>query len=679
MTTQVKLKEQMRLLYDTLFYNIPNKNIFKFLKSNEDVSYDMSSNLYKKISQESFEHFMKLLFLADIEKYKHAYDNTSEANKKQITENFQNYKYIFIVLYMVSLSLPIILINLNETILNDIKIEDINGVESYIVYNVNRVDKEFIPVITSEYCVTYFNKNTKKIVIYIAKQFKPGEPKLAVIEKVTPLFNKELEDICTPYIMSIFDDARNDGNILLLILILGSYIEFYKFKDDILYKSEESIFSTVDLKNGNLELIITILNSSIGDSPEIIVKAKCIETCPIQFVLYNNEYDNESNDKCFDIDIGNGKTQKVSYYKPPNNVDLINNYLITQIMKNNENIIQDSIKYDILDFDKNKSILRINAISFNDKSCRSYSNKMSSLIIEKDDIFSITFSKKQLVLNEYQKIGKRLKELNQDLDSYKSKLNKTIKSKDIQEHIIKYLNIRTYIYYVIFGVIMASYLIMFLIETNKDRKVYICLGMFIILFSINIVNYFLNYNYIENFSLSGDKSNIDKLLLSFTNDMTIEEKLEDIIKLKDLYDKIITECIKTYILSNKMYDISHTTDIIVKSLRDEVRIFEEKKDTYQYKLQLRKDAVDLMKHETISKTGFVNFISIAFLIFSIILLIFVYFEDYNIDKRIYIALFIVFQSINLYKYYYTILHPVRVRARNKYWYKISSNTQSQVN
>lgn len=125
------------------------------------------------------------------------------------------------------------------------------------------------------------------------------------------------------------------------------------------------------------------------------------------------------------------------------------------------------------------------------------------------------------------------------------------------------------------------------------------------------------------------------------------------------------------LLSSQSNDLYKT---ITGSLKNEIMSFKDHEKAYKYKIESDEKSLDIMKHEMIQKTGLINFLSVSFLIVAIIVLIYVYIDSDNYNN-ILIGIVVVLLVINSYQYWYTVLHPTRTNARNKYWYSLSGQNQ----
>lgn len=292
--------------------------------------------------------------------------------------------------------------------------------------------------------------------------------------------------------------------------------------------------------------------------------------------------------------------------------------------------------------------------------------------VKMDDMLDITIRSKNLIdmKHTYIKNGNILKKLNSKIEKSKNSINKMAKENDKQVDIIKNIDIRMYIYYGIFAVIIMAYIIMIIITLDNSLKLNIAGGILIVIGIMNIANYFLNYSYIENFS---NYVNDGQCALLNTN-TSVNDRVEYINKTNGLYKTHLTDILSQSRTLLSSLDSSDFYKTISGSLKNEVKAFTDYDNVYKYKADIDKKSIDIMKHEMIDKTAFINFLSVSFLIIATIFVIHTYIDNNNFVKAyaVIIALLVFF---NLYIYYYKILHPVRTRARYNYWYKPSDSVQ----
>jgi len=636
MSVQNNLKEDMRAFYNSWFSDQSNGGIFSFLNSNKDASYDnifSNSNMDLKL----FENMIHMLFTVDIQKLADMYKNNKAifSNKKLLENYFEFFKNIHALLFISGI--------LTSTIVNNKGFVEYSSITTIIFKPLTKNEK------SQSVNDLQFEFNDKTLTISTMLNYSFTYQKNSQNDNL--LIKPYLD-----YLLSFnqYNYIDKISAFCLVTFFICSYNEFYIEMMNY-YLNDKQIDTKELLLNG---FIKDMKFSSLMDETVLNIKGYCKETCPLQFLCYDPSKNNNDNTQlCLIQEVENKelKNKKVQRLQIPDDVDIKADYVA--IINNKE--------YDILDFEPESSLLKINVISLQDKSCRSYANKMSSIDIQKNTSIDITLKKKQLQLNEYQKIGKKLKELNDSLYKYKSKINKTVIQNNTQRDIIKSIDVRSYIYYAIFGIAGLILLGVMLLDADKNKKIYASITVCLIVIIMNVVNYFMSNKYIENFDLQ----KINDILKDQTN------KVNNIKKAKDIFDEVIVEILKYYDGLNKINIINDTNSLILSSLNDEVRIFEDKNKTFQYTLNKNNEAIEIMKHETIQKTGFINFISISFLIFVIL---FTFSLLLNNNIKLFAILFVIFETINMYQYYYTILHPVRVKPRNKYWYTLSNSFVNSV-
>jgi hypothetical protein len=264
-------------------------------------------------------------------------------------------------------------------------------------------------------------------------------------------------------------------------------------------------------------------------------------------------------------------------------------------------------------------------------------------------------------------VGSKLNILNQNIQDSKDKINSQVKTYDAQNSILKALDTRQYIYYVIYAIISVLIIILLLIDTQQSIKLYASLVFALALLAINIVNYYYKYDYIEPFAISATQrtnapncNNVDTEPEKFT--------------LVNYHNEIISAllialCAKIKIYVTKLDSI----DVYLKlsgSLKNEQRTFEDHASKFKMKEEINSKSIDIMKHQMIEKTGYMNLLSISVFVIVIIYTLYVINPEY---LQVYLIVGLILLLINMAIYYIIILHPVRTRARNKYWLKPSQS------
>jgi hypothetical protein len=206
-----------------------------------------------------------------------------------------------------------------------------------------------------------------------------------------------------------------------------------------------------------------------------------------------------------------------------------------------------------------------------------------------------------------------------------------------------------------------------LIDTQQSIKLYASLVFALALLAINIVNYYYKYDYIEPFAISATQrtnapncNNVDTEPEKFT--------------LVNYHNEIISAllialCAKIKIYVTKLDSI----DVYLKlsgSLKNEQRTFEDHASKFKMKEEINSKSIDIMKHQMIEKTGYMNLLSISVFVIVIIYTLYVINPEY---LQVYLIVGLILLLINMAIYYIIILHPVRTRARNKYWLKPSQS------
>jgi hypothetical protein len=469
--------------------------------------------------------------------------------------------------------------------------------------------------------------------------------------------------------------------------------------DTKLLTSGKLVDKMYDLKNSVGKLIKNV--SKGGTYQYHVVNAICMDTCPVKLKVFGAkkpEEDIEDDERFMPLFV-------------PLNVNIEDDYFIE--INNIKYDITNAVYDDEYDGDEKKlTLLQIQAVGSDDNSCRKISEHMPFLDVKNNAEININLRSKNIMdaKSAYKETGSELKKLNAKLEKYKGQINRLVTNNNVQINIIKNIDIRLYVYYVILAIISIIYFGIFVIGVEKDAKRHIMILLLGIVMAMNGVNYFLNYDTIENFvdtvekftnkivadvSETGTEGTVDveaaiegaiEKAVEYDENLSVllpnpdlpetkEERLHLATKVNSYISVILTEVLKIYMMYLLSSESNNMYKTISKSLNNEKKTFRDHEQMYKYKIESDKRSLDIMKHEMIQKTGFINFVSIAFLIVMFVTLIYFYSDSAEQYYKIYIGIVILLLSLNLYQYYYTILHPVRSKARNKYWFSLADKSK----
>lgn len=461
--------------------------------------------------------------------------------------------------------------------------------------------------------------------------------------------------------------------IILIVIICGCHF----------MRMEYFITNNVLIDDKDVDEMIQYLAQTFGNSMVInsgyhskVVNAKCYNTCPVVLKLYGAE-DTENRPSIDDPSYeewNNSENRFVPLYIP-SELSIEDDYFIQ--IANNEYTITNAI-YDDDGTSTEKKLIEVKlmAIGSNDNSCRAKSLNLLPIDITKGQKLRVTLKKKNVtdLQTNYQKSGNELMKINKQLEKYKTDINKLSQKNNSQLTMIKNTDIRSYIYYVIFLLIVLSIIGIFIFDINQSIKLYVMLIILTVVGIMNVINYFLNYDVIEGFNALKQKKKHLKQKNKHLKQKKKQDKIAFVNKSNNDFAYILNEILEKFmanLLSSQSNNLYRT---ITGTLKNEIRTFSGYEQMYKYKIESDQKSLNVMKHEIIQKTGFINFLSVSVLIVTVILLLYIYVETdkYN---NIFIAIVVILLLINLYQYYYTILHPIRTKAINKYWYAISETSE----
>jgi len=479
-------------------------------------------------------------------------------------------------------------------------------------------------------------------------------------DKINPATNLDNVGIIKNYLKFLisFSDYNLKTQLYAFYYYLIMLNQFFMFY----YKSEKLLVSGADGNLCNyfnnmfsinlLELkgaIDALLNTG-RESSLFELNTKCISTCPITLnIIYTRADD-------------------ILYFEKDEQFE--NNYLV----------IVDEIAYEVLSsqYEEEKTNYYKKLIGFtlkansNESSCQS-NGSFPTMNITQNHSKRISIRGKTVsdIRRDYIISGNNLRNMNMNIEKSKDIINKTVKEYDKQETINKSLMLRVHIYYFIFACILISYLIIYFGYFDQKIKINFAIAVIFVIVLLIIFNYFFNYDFIEKFQAPSATVTIDTTdCSSLTASSSVARRLNFI----NNHITIFTEYIAVIITSFNLYLSSlDSIDLFKKlsgSMKNESNTFKEHETLYKYKEKTNKKLVDIMKHDMIYNTAFVNMITFMALIISLFMAAYIYNPEYI---KVYLIITGILTFFNLYMYFYSILHPVRTKARNKYWYKLAES------
>jgi hypothetical protein len=269
---------------------------------------------------------------------------------------------------------------------------------------------------------------------------------------------------------------------------------------------------------------------------------------------------------------------------------------------------------------------------------------------------------------DYIMTGMNLGYLNSNIQLSKDKINRVSKNYNKQKDVNKFIEQRQTIYTYLIIALFIGFLVLYFVEFKTSLKLTVSYAMLVVVLVMLAVNYYLKYDFIEPFH----DPTVDTTLCSELGESSAKSR-----RLTFIQNNItsFSENIQNLVLSFHLYlSTLDSLDLFKKmtgSLKTEMRQFKEHEKYYKYKEKMDNKTVDIMKHEMITNTAYINMITFVCLIIAIYFICYFYrpelFKTYSIVAVILIG-------INMAVYYVIILKPVRTRARNKYWAKPTKKT-----
>jgi hypothetical protein len=194
---------------------------------------------------------------------------------------------------------------------------------------------------------------------------------------------------------------------------------------------------------------------------------------------------------------------------------------------------------------------------------------------------------------------------------------------------------------------------------------------------MNLVNYFLKYDYIEQFSnnifetFNVEEPPIPDTIACNESGISIQDKIQKIHDHSRIFLKEIKSIFETLISILKQNTNDQLLKKLTSSLDNEKRTYDEYANIYSSKQDINKKTIDIMKHEMVAKSGYINLLTISFFVIALVVILYIV-QPYYLN--IYLLIGFILLVINIAIYYIVVLHPVRTRAKNKYWVKPSNQT-----
>lgn len=266
----------------------------------------------------------------------------------------------------------------------------------------------------------------------------------------------------------------------------------------------------------------------------------------------------------------------------------------------------------------------------------------------------------------FYKAGTELTDMNESIVESKDKINGQVKTFQLQNDTLKSIDTRMTVYYVIFAIMALVILVILLLDIPQTMKIYVSVVIAGVLLIMSMINYFWNYKVIETF---GDND----VLQDCTNinaSSTLIQRVRFVNSKIPLFTREMVTILDN--LGNYVYalDSIDMKEKLSNSLQDERRTYQEHSEIYKYKQEMNTKSMDIMKHDMIKKTAYMNMLTINFFVLALVL-IFYMIDPSHINT--YLTLAAILIIVNLLVYYFVILHPVRTMAKNKYWIKPSDS------
>ena len=276
--------------------------------------------------------------------------------------------------------------------------------------------------------------------------------------------------------------------------------------------------------------------------------------------------------------------------------------------------------------------------------------------------------------------GKELGVLNSNIIKSKDKINRMVKNYDKQISVNKGVNMQMNIYKWIFIILSIIFIVLFLGNFTESIKLTTCYAIFVLILIMLIINYYIKYDYIEPFenaapvssSSSTTRVTVDTTECSaLTSSSPLGNRLNFIQNNMTSFVEYALQLVVAYHLYLSSLDSLDLFKKMSGAMKTEMHTFKEHEKYYQYKEKMDNKTIDILKHEMIANTGYVNMLTFMYLIVTIFFICYFYKPDF---VKSYIIIALALAAINMAIYYLVVLRPVRTRARTNYWSKPSQTT-----
>jgi hypothetical protein len=427
------------------------------------------------------------------------------------------------------------------------------------------------------------------------------------------------------------------------------------------YFNNEAISIFMDLKNTADAMISSSGNNSVLKE----YNAQCTGLCPVSFDIIYSE--NDKNDIIFVSKEGSMSDEYV--------------VIVEQQITNEETKITQTVSqtYEIMNatyvnttgdinYMKVPVSIILKAYATNARGC-GIEGAYPSIHIEQNETKLIKIRPKTVsdIRRDYILNGKELGLLNSNIIKSKDKINRMVKNYDKQYSINKNINTRLNIYNWVFIILSVILVTLWISNFSSSIKLTTVYAVFAVMLIILVINYYLNYDYIEHFNSPSQVSTVNAVECSqLTSTSPIVNRINFIQNNMTPFIETALQLVVVYHLYLSSLDSLDLFKKMSGAMKTEMRTFKDHEKYYKYKEKMDVKTIDILKHDMIANTGYINMMTFMFLIITIFFICYFYQPEY---VKSYVVITLVLVGINLSIYYLVVLQPVRTRARNKYWSK----------
>lgn len=651
------IKKALNTLYKT--YILDHKYVFNYLKDITD----------KSTHSNKFNEFIQDLFIGNIDESNPiiinsvsvgTFNNNISATKSSIPDTYNDNAKMFIQLvdiFYIIYSTLLDLLNTNaksSDLLNTLTEVDISYFEN---------DSYAEP--SDDFKKITFKVDTRKITgTFDTRNFTLNQDGIGsnLVNKSQIEYISSVPKINTNYSSIIFNhlyyilnmssiNAKVQLNTIIHLYRIVKEIFYFRALNEILFDS--NLTHSDNENNGKMGVIINELNNAQTDLITLIADLEDVSTTDLREISE------------LELKITSQPNERSIIVSKADNTNIIYSETFNKykfVLKSTDGNVSKSIKKFIftdidVDGKKVKALASIELETSDNKFFATYGEGGTE---EK----TFQLSKKTLIdfKSEYIESGLKLREINENIEDYKKKVNKTVDIYTKNKLRSDKLYIQTIIYYVLFGLFTLVNISVMIFEQLDGYKHLIIIVMIGIVISMIMYTSFNKESYIEPFT-NRETVNIQNIDIPDNSTASRDNVIQK-------HTTIFNTNILTYLSNAIVYIPSiETMDLYSKityAIKKEKQSFTNIEDAYFLRSKQAKESTNLLKHDLISTYSVMNLISYLYLIATILYFLYLVHPE---GIKFYLFIAFIWYFFIIWIYYVNVEQPVRVNSSNKYWIK----------